>query len=1537
MTYTLQILHASDLEGGVDALSRAPNFAAIIDTLDDSHANSVTISAGDNYIPGPFFSTAADFSMGAVLTDAYTRYVTEVLDSNLGEVTLDLGRGGGRVDISIMNIIGFDASAVGNHDFDPGTTAFSEAIGGQGGDGVIEWIGANFPYLTSNIDFSGDGALSALFTDELLTSDAYMDSLADLAAGTAGPAIAPSTIIVENGERIGVVGATTQVIESISSTGGADETTGGVNNMTALAAVIQAEVDQLIDAGVNKIILTSHLQQISLEKELAGLLTGVDVIIAGGSDTLQADAGDRLRDGDAAAEGYPFLTTDADGNPVAIVSTDGEYGYVGRLVVEFDDNGVLMTESIDAGVSGAFATDEQGVVDVVRQVQGATGIATEEAQEVPAVTDTAAEGSFDMYVRGNVLVVKGSFANLSSALRDVSAEGVDAEGNPIDSVHIHNAAAGANGGVVRALTVTDNGDGSGSYHGRFELTDAELAELNAGNMYVNIHTDNNPGGELRGQLADLAGRGDVTPPADVALDLSTRADIVQDLTTAVAGIVEAKDGIIFGEHEVFLDGRRESVRTEETNLGRVTAEANLAAARDADDRVMVSFKNGGGIRDAIGGSDDDGPNAGDGMLSQLDIENALRFDNELALVTLTGEGLLMLLEHAVAGTDTDAGNTPGRFPQIAGMRFSFDESAPAQVLATDEDGKYIVDPETGMPQVVTEGGRIQTVALIDPMTGDKMIIARDGMLTDTAPEQIRMVTLNFLVDNNGDGYPFQELASDIAYLTEDGTTTPDGDADNLLGEQKALADYFTANFPDEDNAFARAETDVDNDRGIVQLARNGDRDFILEGISDETVEFSVAAKLESGETELFTGGSEVVNTEAGKAYVTNGAQDRIDVFDMASGALTMSIDLSGIANFDGVQSVDVKNGVVAAAVAREGDGGEMMNGVVALFDTDGNPLGEVEVGNLPDMVTFTPDGSKILVANEGEPGDETDPMGTVSIIDISGGTAGATALTVDFTAFDGTEDALRAQGILIEPGKMASEDLEPEYIAVTPDGTTAWVALQEANAYAVIDLASDTVTALRSFGTVDRSAENYELDASNRDNAINFQNYNNLFGMRQPDAITAYESNGELYVLTANEGDARDHTEARIKDLDLDPTAFPNAEMLQRDENLGRLNVRTDLGDTDGDGDYDQLYHYGSRSFTIYDAAGNIVFDSASGIPQVIAEIRPEQFNADDGEFDNRSDDKGVEPEAVAVGMVEGRVMAFVGLERDNGIFVVDISDPSEPEYVGYIDSQANGHLSPETIDFIPVEESATGLAQIAVAYEGDGNTVIYNVDDITRVTGTDGNDRLIGDENDDFVFGMDGADQINGMGGDDSIQAGATEVDLSDTVFGGAGDDTIDGGAGNDILNGMDGDDVLLGQTGTDTLVGHGGDDSLTGGAISDVLFGNAGDDFLNGGAGFDRLNGGSGADGFFHAGAMVHGSDWVQDYSADQGDVLIFGLAGASADDFSVNFATTEGAGDAAVMEAFIGYQPTGQTLFALIDGAGEAEINIRLANGDVFDLLA
>lgn len=1306
MAYTLQLLHANDLEGGVAALDNAPNFAAIVDTLEDTFENTILLSAGDNYIPGPFFSTAADSSFRATLTAAYERFYTEVMGEDLTDVTLALREAPGRVDISIMNILGFDASAVGNHEFDPGTGAFAAVIDGSGGDGTISWVGALFPYLSSNIDFSGDANLGGLFTDEIMTSDIFAESLADMAAGNFGPAIAPATLIEEGGELIGVVGATTQIIESISSTGGTNEITGGANNMAALAAVIQPQIDALITAGANKIILTSHLQQISLEKELAGLLDGVDIIIAGGSNTLQGDAGDRLREGDEAAEGYPFLTEDASGNAVAIVSTDGEYSYLGRLVVEFDDAGNLIASSIDDTVSGTFATDEQGVLDV-------TGAAT---------------------------------------LQD-------------------------------------------------------------------------------------------------ALTASSKADIVQDLTDAVQVIVDEADAIAFGNHEVFLDGRRETVRTEESNLGNLTADANLSAARAADATVNISFKNGGGIRAEIGSATNTGTDAGDGILSQLDLQNSLRFNNGLAVASVTKEGFLMLLEHGVAETDTAAGNTPGRFYQIGGFRVSFDENGTAQQLVTDENGDYVVDPATDRPQVAVAGDRVKTVALIDPETGDDIVIFRDGAFTADSPETIRMVTLDFLMLTNGDGYPFQELISDVQFLTPEGGITSDTEVDRL-GEQQALGDFMSENFPDEGNAFAMAETDVTNDLRIVQLARNGGTDRILLDENDATLDISIAAELLSGETELFTGGSEVVSVDAGRAYVTNGAQNRIDVFDATTGDKLFEFDLSQVEGFDGVQSVAAKNGFVAAAISVTP---AEANGVVAIFDLDGALLNTVEVGNLPDMVTFTPDGTRILVANEGEPLDETDPLGSVSIIDLSGGAASATAVTLDFTAFDGQEDALREAGVLIQPGNSASQDLEPEYITVLPDGVTAWVSLQEANAYAVIDLTTNSVTDIRSFGLVDRSLPGNEIDASNRDDAINLQNYDNLFGMRQPDSITSIEIGGETYIFTANEGDARDATEARIGSLDLDPTAFPNADILQLNENLGRLNVRTDLGDIDGDGDYDQLFHYGSRSFTIYNAAGEIVYDSGALFSQLIAEIRPELFNQDEGEFDNRSDDKGVEPEAIAVGVVEGKPYVFIGLERDSGIMVFDISDPANPVFDSYIDSEANGNISPETIAFIPAEQSATGFAQIAIAHEGDGNTVIYNLDNLgvdNSATGrSDGDDTLIGSDGDDNLGAGAGDDLVNGGAGNDNLGGGFGNDDVrggegNDTIGGGFGDDLVNGGAGNDVVNGGADNDLVLGEDGNDILGGGQGADAIEGGAGDDLIGGGAGTDLLDGGAGNDSIGGGFGND---------------------------------------------------------------------------------------------
>lgn len=220
-------------------------------------------------------------------------------------------------------------------------------------------------------------------------------------------------------------------------------------------------------------------------------------------------------------------------------------------------------------------------------------------------------------------------------------------------------------------------------------------------------------------------------------------------------------------------------------------------------------------------------------------------------------------------------------------------------------------------------------------------------------------------------------------------------------------------------------------------------------------------------------------------------------------------------------------------------------------------------------------------------------------------------------------------------------------------------------------------------------------------------------------------------------------------------------------------------------------------------------------------------------------------------------------------------------------------------------------------------------------IRGTGFSDRILAQGGNDTVTGGDGADTINGGAGDDVIYGGETADDLRDFIMGGAGDDYIAGGYGNDELRGDAGNDTIVGGFGADTIIGGTGNDHLSGGAFGDVIFGGAGDDFINGGFGSDLVNGGGGADQFFHLGIADHGSDWIQDYSSAQGDVLFFGREGATAGQFQINAAATEGAGAGDVAEAFVIYRPTGQILWALVDGMAQEEINLRI-DGQTFDLM-
>ncbi len=772
-TFTLQILHASDLEGGVDAIANAPNFAALVDLFEqdtDAFDASVLLSAGDNFLSGPFFSAAGDrgvFRDDGVFNDLYNE-LFNLPDGSLAAFDA-LREGGGRVDISIMNILGFDASAIGNHEFDLGSDAFESIIEEdfRDPDGPMadRWVGAQFPYLSANLDFSEDSDLGNLFTSDILPSTAFQTGPDQSQAGNSSvPKIAPATIVEvpsqtggPNDEKIGVVGATTQLLESLSSPTGTTVIGPQANDMAALAAILQPTIDALTDQGVNKIILVSHLQQFALETELAGLLRGVDVIIAGGSDTLLADDDDIARglqsgdnddvarfdengnivgNGDDASgqpgdNAYPLVTTNADGKPVAIVSGAGEYSYVGRLVLEFDENGDLIPESIDDSVSGNYATTD----DVVAEIADGA--------------DPFAEGS--------------------------------------------------------------------------------------------------------------------------------KADQVKDLTDAVEGIVIERDGNVFGNTEVFMDGRRESVRTEETNFGNLTADANLAVAQEADSSVLVSFKNGGGIRAPIGEVDPNGtllptqdnPLSGkqEGEISQLDIENSLRFNNGLTLLTLTATQLAIVLEHAVAASGPGA--TPGQFAQVGGLSFSFDATQQAQVLAEDGSGT-----------VVTEGQRIQSAAILDEDGNIVDVLIENGELQGDAGREIRIVTLDFLA-GGGDGYPFDAFGTNRVDLAQDDAAARTGAADFAPdgSEQDALAEFLSENF-DENNPFNEAETDPEDDERIQNLAvredtvldgmmGGGDDPMLLEGtFGDDTLEGG------SGDDTVEAGfGDDVIISEAGDDFISAGFGD----------------------------------------------------------------------------------------------------------------------------------------------------------------------------------------------------------------------------------------------------------------------------------------------------------------------------------------------------------------------------------------------------------------------------------------------------------------------------------------------------------------------------------------------------------------------------------------------------------------------------------------------------------------------------------------
>lgn len=503
------------------------------------------------------------------------------------------------------------------------------------------------------------------------------------------------------------------------------------------------------------------------------------------------------------------------------------------------------------------------------------------------------------------------------------------------------------------------------------------------------------------------------------------------------------------------------------------------------------------------------------------------------------------------------------------------------------------------------------------------------------------------------------------------------------------------------------------------------------------------------------GASEVVAHQDGLVYVTNGNLGRIDIFELGAAESDEPVkpvhflDLTQLPDFDGVQSVAVSDNLIAVAVSvADEERGEGIvtasRGYVAFYDIETHELVEiVKVGILPDQVAFTPDGGALIVANEAEFNEDSDtnmnPPGSISVITINDapGNSGKGPLFQHKEAKFSNINKFGEEDIRFNPNSKLGVDIEPEYSAISADGKLGYTTLQENNAIAVTDIHKGKVIDIIQLGTVDHSIVGID---PNDDGNINIATFGNLVGLRMPDALAVFEIDGDTFFATANEGDGRGDyfleeedqngndvivgisdvgDEARIGDLIDNDGAFGavtidevvwNAYTDTEKAELSRLTISTIDGDTDGDGDIDVLHAFGGRSFTIFDEDGTVVFDSGSQLAELIEEIAPERFQDDDGDTDeNRSDAKGVEPEAIEIGQIGEQTLLFIGLERDSGIVIYDISDPANAEYLNYIDGFETNNLAPEVLEFVPASGDLETPVLLA-SYEVSGTTVAYDL-----------------------------------------------------------------------------------------------------------------------------------------------------------------------------------------------------------------------------------
>lgn len=643
----------------------------------------------------------------------------------------------------------------------------------------------------------------------------------------------------------------------------------------------------------------------------------------------------------------------------------------------------------------------------------------------------------------------------------------------------------------------------------------------------------------------------------------------------------------------------------------------------------------------------------EGNITMGSAYSLLPFANTLFEIEMRGSEIKQVLEDALTNYIDDGGST-GAFPYAYGLRYDINTKAAANSRISNLE---IKDRESGVWADIVED--TMYVIVTNSYTGG----GKDGYLT-----------FKTVQDERGEG------------------------VDTYLDYAMSFVRYV--------------EAKAENNESVTKLPSE---DHCIKSFN------KALTKLGSYKTDTVSA-SEIVayDTSSQRMFTTNGAENKIDIIDITdvtNPTLLSQIDLAPYGT--GVNSVAAQDGKVAVAVEIKSTDGLYTNdkGKVVIFDAYGEYEQNVTVGYLPDMLTFNEDGTKIIVANEGEPnGDYSfDPIGSIGIVTL----ADSSYVDINFSnatlspALDMTQVRLGAT-----PSDNKALDIEPEYIAVS--GEFAYVTLQENNAMAKIDLRDNSLTYVKSYG-----AKSWEADSNNtidieEDGEIKMKSYKGLYGLYMPDSIAAYSVEGSTYLVTANEGDGREYPiekysddlktgdaltdEKKISKLDLDSSIESEYE----DDN--DLKVLIDMGDTDNDGLYEKLYSYGARSFSIWSADGDIIFDSGDEISKKVALYEPTLFNQDEGEMDGRSGNKGAEPEALTVGTIDGKTYAFVGLERQNAIMVYDITTPRESKFVDYVKTGLEGDISAEGMRFVPASESPNGKNLLLVSFEVSGSTVVYEI-----------------------------------------------------------------------------------------------------------------------------------------------------------------------------------------------------------------------------------